>query len=164
MRWQNICYRKLKRRFQTLGTLALLLETISCIYFMTSDRRFAEPIKQLPLGGWSWLVLWKIESQTWDRGARRGLSPGFGPHHPQVCCLVRPPHPPNSLSFAGSLMMAEGAASSLWDQEEPETKLTRAPSTRSGRAPAHPGNSINRIAKCTAPGHGATKSGNREAM
>ena len=67
-RWQNICCKKLKWRFQTLGTLALLVETVSCIYFMTSDRRFAEPIKQLPSG---WVVLaCSLEDRISDMGQK----------------------------------------------------------------------------------------------
>lgn len=126
MRWQNICYKKLKWRFQTPGTLALLVETISCIYFMASDSRFAEPIKQVPSG---WVVLaCSLEDRISDMGqkSRGRLVTRLWTSSPTSMLLGKasPPHPTHSVALGTSRWL--WGCFSLWDQEEPEAKLTRA--------------------------------------
>lgn len=165
MRWQNICYKKLKWRFKTLGTLAFLVETISCIYFMTSDRRFAEPIKQLPSG---WVVLacsledrisdmgqksWgRLVTRLWTSSPTSMLLGKASPPHPTHLVTLRTSRWPRGLPFP----LRPGGT---------RDKTDESPATWSGRAPGTPpGSSINRVARYTCTGHGATKSGNREAV
>lgn len=165
MRWQNICYKKLKRRFQTLGTLALLVETISCISFMTSDRRFAEPIKQL-LSGWVVLAC-SLEDRISDMGQKSQGRPvtRLWTSSPTSMLLGKATPPTQLTQLRWEPHDGRGGCFSLWDQEEPETKLTRAPCHSVWKGPCTPpGSSINRIARCTSTRHGATKSGNREAV
>lgn len=84
---------------------------------MPSDRELGEPIKSYLLGGLSWLVCWKIESQTCDQRTQKGLSLSFGPHHPKVYLwplvtrlLAKPFSPPASFSYCGSLTVVVGPA------------------------------------------------------
>lgn len=163
MRWQNICYKKLKWRFQTPGTLALLVETISCKYFMTSDRRFAKPIKQLPSG---WVVLaCSLEDRISDMGqkSRGRLVTRLWTSSPTSMLLGKAslPHPTHSVAL-GTSRWPRGLLFPLRPGGT-RGKTDESPATR--RAPGTPpGSSINRIARCPCTGHGATKSGNREAM
>lgn len=120
-----IWYKKLKWRFKPLGNLALPVRI--WIYFMTADRKFREPMQQLPPG---WIVLARSLkdriTDMWQKSQER-WSLGFGPYHWRCTsghlwegCWQSQSGLPSSFSYFGNLTTARGSCFSLRDKEEPE--------------------------------------------
>lgn len=148
MRWENVCYGKLKWRLSTLGNAALPVQATSASVSWPHMERLGGPRKQTFCVGCLGLCSGRQNHRRVTR-ARKGLSIGLGPEHPKVYLwklvrrlLARPVQPMSWVSYSGNLKTALCPALPLRQRGSRE-KAQESSGTQPGPAVcASPGSSL----------------------